>query len=40
LNNEVYFTFLEVFFLHYIIPENFTCIFIYHIFIFIILCHL
>ncbi len=30
----VYFTFLQAFFLHYIMHEHFTCIFIYHIFIF------
>ncbi len=28
----VNFTFLQTFFFHYIIPENFTCIFTYHIF--------
>jgi hypothetical protein len=34
LKTKVYFTFLQTFFLHYISHECFTCIFIYHIFIF------
>ncbi len=34
LKTKVYFTFLRTFFFHYILPENFKCIFTYHISIF------